>query len=66
MKALVNGVDWELADGATVADVLARLHAPDTGIAVARSGELVPRAAWASTPLVDGDTVEVLTAVQGG
>ena len=66
MRAMVNGEDWELPDGATVADVLRRLAAPDAGIAVARRGEVVPRAAWAATPVHDGDDIEVLTAVQGG
>lgn len=66
MKALVNGREWELAEGATVADVLARLAVPTTGIAVARGGEVVPRAAWPSTPVRDGDAIEVVTAVQGG
>jgi sulfur carrier protein len=66
MKARVNGEDWELPDGATVADVLHRLRAPDSGIAVARRGEVVPRAVWAATPVRDGDDIEVLTAVQGG
>jgi sulfur carrier protein len=66
MKALVNGVERELPAGATVADVLRELAAPETGVAVARGGEVVPRAAWATTELSDGDAVEVLTAVQGG
>lgn len=66
MRARINGEDWDLPDGTTVADVLHRLRAPDSGIAVARRGELVPRAAWAATPVEDGDDIEVLTAVQGG
>jgi sulfur carrier protein len=66
MRALVNGEHWDLPDGATVADVLRRLGAPDSGIAVARGGELVPKATWADTPVCDGDEIEVLTAVQGG
>jgi sulfur carrier protein len=41
--------------------------APDgRGIAVAVNGEVVPRTAWAGTPLRDGDRVEVLSATQGG
>ena len=35
-------------------------------VAVAVNGAVVRRAAWDSTPLADGDQVEVLTAVQGG
>ena len=66
MKAVVNGEEWELADGATVRDVLIRLGAPETGIAVACRGEVVPRPSWSDTAVHDGDDIEVLTAVQGG
>lgn len=66
MRAVVNGEEWELADGATVGDVVRRLGAPDTGIAVACRGEVVPRVSWSDTPVHDGDDIEVLTAVQGG
>jgi sulfur carrier protein len=66
MRAVVNGEEWELADGTTVADVMLRLAAPASGIAVACRGELVPRASWPDTPVRDGDRIEVLTAVQGG
>jgi sulfur carrier protein len=66
MRAVVNGQEWELPAGATVQDVLRRLGAPATGIAVARGGEVVPRVSWSDTAVVDGDEIEVLTAVQGG
>ena len=36
------------------------------GIAVALNGEVVPRAAWAETPLKPGDSVEIVRARQGG
>ena len=39
---------------------------PQKGVAVAVDGEVVPKAQWAGTALVDGARVEVLTAVQGG
>jgi sulfur carrier protein len=35
-------------------------------VAVALDGEVVPRAAWSTTRLGDGQQVEVLQAVQGG
>lgn len=62
----VNGERWQVAAGTTVRDVLDRLRAPDTGVAVACRGEVLPRAAWADTAVRDGDDIEVLTAVQGG
>jgi sulfur carrier protein len=35
-------------------------------VAAALNETVVPRAQWPSTPLREGDRVEVLTAVQGG
>ncbi|QFZ16429.1 sulfur carrier protein ThiS [Saccharothrix syringae] len=66
MKARINGVERELADGTTVAAVLTMLDAPAGGVAVAVDGEVVPRATWGTTAVPDGAVVEVLTAVQGG
>jgi sulfur carrier protein len=64
----LNG-DWhELADGATVADAVARLGVPldARGVAVALDREVVPRGAWGDTALTGGARVEILTAIQGG
>ena len=36
------------------------------GVRLTVNGEVVPRGAWAGSPLRDGDQVEVVTAVQGG
>jgi sulfur carrier protein len=66
MTVTVNGARWELLEGATLADVLARLDVPGRGVAVALDGAVVPRASWPATALADGAGVEVLTAVQGG
>jgi sulfur carrier protein len=66
MLVVVNGVEREFADGATVADALAALDAPPRGIAVALDGAVVPRAQWSDMVLPPGGSVEVLTAVQGG
>ena len=64
----VNGEPTELAEGATVADVLARLDVdrPRRGLAVAVDAEVVPRSEWAARPLGAGERVEVLKAIQGG
>ena len=66
MQLTVNGSPAELADLATVADLVAA-RAPDARrVAVARNSAVVPRSAWGSTQLRDGDVVEVLAAVAGG
>lgn len=62
----VNGEARSLPAGATVADVVSELSGRGRGTAVARNGEVVPRSLWSSTRLVGGDTLEVLTAAQGG
>lgn len=66
MRLSVNGVAAE--HSGTIADLLTdRLDDPrPTGIAVAVNGEVVRRDDWPHRPLVDGDQVEVVTAVQGG
>lgn len=66
MTACVNGADRELAEGTTVADLVAQLGAPATGTAVAVDLEVVPRGRWDQTTIPEGARVEVLTAVQGG
>jgi sulfur carrier protein len=64
----VNGEATELADGATVAEVVERVRPGHTGrgVAVAIDAEVVPRAEWGRRRVGDGDRIEVLTAVQGG
>ena len=56
----------ELADGTTVAALVADRAEGQRRVAVARNGDVVPRSAWEQTVLVDGDTVEVLMATAGG
>jgi sulfur carrier protein len=63
MNIEVNG---EAREGiATITDAVAAVTTARRGIAVALNGEVVPRSEW-DRPLADGDTVEVLTATQGG
>lgn len=68
MTVTVNGQLRQFPEDATVSAVVASLTAvPDgRGVAVAIDGEVVPRGAWADTPLHDGARLEVLAAVQGG
>ncbi|GDY30246.1 sulfur carrier protein ThiS [Gandjariella thermophila] len=66
MIVRVNGEAQEWAEGTTVDEIVRRLGAPPSGVAVAMDGEVVPRATWEATAVRDGAVVEVLTAVQGG
>jgi sulfur carrier protein len=64
----VNGERRDLPDGATISDVVATLvnGSLGRGVAVAVNGEVLPRASWADTVVSDGDSIEVLSATQGG
>jgi sulfur carrier protein len=66
VELTVNGAPAELADGATVADLVAQRAPGHDRVAVARNGDVVPRSSWAQTPLAPGDAVEVLAPTAGG
>ena len=68
MSATVNGAPRPVEQGTTVADLIAELgHDPSgRGVAAALNGEVVPRSAWGSTAVADGDRVEILAAIGGG
>lgn len=66
MKITVNGNLREIEEDATVASLIAALGLDPRQLAVERNLELVPRADHASTPLREGDRVEVVTLVGGG
>ncbi len=66
MTVTVNGTERQVPDGATLVEVIEALDVPAAGVAVAVNGAVVRRVDWPATPLADGATVEVLTAVQGG
>jgi len=63
----LNGEPFEVADQATLVDVVQAAGAEETrGVAVALDGEVVPRGEWGPTRLREGSKVEVLAAIQGG
>jgi sulfur carrier protein len=67
VKIALNGRTVEIPAEATVSDAVEASGAEARrGVAVAVEGEVVPRSEWDSTPLRDGQQVEVLHAVQGG
>ena len=66
MRLVVNGEPAELEDGLTVAALVERRAEEHRRVAVAVNADVVPRGAWSSTVLRDGDAVEVLVAVAGG
>lgn len=66
MRIHLNGEPYELADGQTVADLLARLDLAGRRVAVELNLDIVPRSLHAATALREGDRVEVVHAIGGG
>jgi thiazole synthase len=68
MTVELNGRPVELPEGATVAAAveLSGAAPEGRGVAVAVEGEVVPRSEWEATALAEGQSVEVLAAIQGG
>ena len=71
-QVIMNGDPVTLDESVTVRDAVAQLLTradgsfTDRGVAVAVNQAVVPRSDWSSTTLDSGDTVEIITAVQGG
>jgi sulfur carrier protein len=66
MVVLVNGKELEVAERASLAEVVRSLGIGGKGTAVAVNREVVPASLWARTELSAGDRVEVLHAAAGG
>ncbi|MCP4203347.1 MAG: sulfur carrier protein ThiS [bacterium] len=65
-KIRVNGEERPLAESSTIASYLEALGLDPRAVAVEHNGAIVRRPAYATTPLGDGDTLEIVRFVQGG
>lgn len=64
MTVTVNG---KMQEGcANVLEQLAQMGFDPTRVAVEKNGEIVPRAQYEATPLMEGDKLEVVRFVGGG
>jgi sulfur carrier protein len=66
MRVILNGNPDQLDDGATVADLLARLELEPIRVAVEINEDIVPRKTFPDKRIQDGDRIEVVTFVGGG
>jgi sulfur carrier protein len=66
VDVIANGDTVELADGATVEDLLGALGLGARWVIVERNGQPVERAALATTVLAPEDRIELVRAVAGG
>jgi sulfur carrier protein len=65
VRLVVNGESQEVP-AATLADALQSLDLAEAKVATALNGEFVPARARASTPVKDGDRIEIVAPRQGG
>ena len=61
----INGVSEDCA-GMTLSDYLQGTRYDLRRIAVEKNGDIVPKAAYSTTVLQDGDEIEVVSFVGGG
>lgn len=66
MTIIVNGEALAVQDCGNVAALLARLEIDARRVAIERNMVVVKRGAYATTPLQDGDAIEVVNFVGGG
>lgn len=66
MKIYINRELAEVGESQTLSEILESRGIGPAGVAVAINNRVVPRAAWPSTHLAEGDTLTVIKAVCGG
>ena len=66
MTIIVNGEPIAVQDCPTIQALLARLDIDPRRVAVERNMVVVKRAAYGTTPVRDGDAIEVVNFVGGG
>jgi sulfur carrier protein len=66
MQLTINGQSRQIADGATVAELLTELRLDGKPVAVEVNLDLVPKQRHAEHRLAEGDRLEIVTLVGGG
>ena len=66
IDVVINGQARTIAEGTTIAGLIAELGLGDRRVAVECNREVVPRAQHATTALAAGDRLELVTFVGGG
>jgi sulfur carrier protein len=65
MKITINGQE-QSCDSATLAQLIEHLGMKQDRVAVELNRNIVPRAQWQETKLVEGDNLEIVHFVGGG
>jgi thiamine biosynthesis protein ThiS len=66
MKLWVNGEQRSLDRVTDVAGLVAALGLDGRKVAVERNLQIVPRSTYGSTPVLDGDRIEIVHFIGGG
>jgi len=66
MKLWVNGEEKNLEAVTDIAALVAALGLDGRKVAVERNLQIVPRSTYGSTPLADGDRIEIVHFIGGG
>ena len=66
VRVRLNGVETEVAEGATIGHLVDEVVRDRTRVAVERNREIVPRGSYDGTKVAQGDVIEVVTLVGGG
>ena len=66
MKLILNGADREAPALATLADLALWLALPSFGTAIELNGAVIRKAEHTTTPLQEGDRLEIVRLVGGG
>lgn len=66
ITVLVNGQTHQFQPPLNIMGLLKALDLEGKRVAVERNGAIVPRSLHGSTPIADGDRIEIVVAVGGG
>jgi thiamine biosynthesis protein ThiS len=66
MNLVLNGDAQRFPDLRTIADLVVHLELDPRKVAVERNLEIVPRSAYQTTVIADGDRIEIVHFIGGG
>ena len=66
MKLWVNGEERDVSAANDIVGLIAALGLDGRKVAVERNLQIVPRSTYASTPIAEGDRIEIVHFIGGG
>jgi thiamine biosynthesis protein ThiS len=66
VKLTINGKEKEVHSSTTVTELVKELAVTAPNIAVALNCQVIPKSQYPSTPVKEGDQIEIVHAVGGG